>query len=1069
MNRTYTTFGAAMTLLAATCLPAATPAPRARIALVEHSGPATPGAQGGADPSIARKQLPGEAPREAHIFAQKLKLGASATETIEVVFNDRTTLGKIGASNDFHVISGGTCNENQIYSAGERCTVDVLFKSTGPGKRAGRLTFATAESVTPEVVGLQGDTYGAALAFTPAQITTLPQSAPNGSPLLYAPGDVAVDQGDNLYVSDQWVGAKTASGRVYMMDSGEQLNSLVGGGTTHVNNEGGLTFNSEIFLNTPIGIATDSFLDLYTAESANNTVDISTQNLTRDLIGQGSGNPLGCTASSAPPSCNTLNIAISDPTWINVDNAGNLYFTDENSYYFVPWIAGEAKNLINLSGYYNAGLASGDQFGIDAEDNFYTMLFTGDAACQVGGWTPNSNFEWIVAGSGLCAYAGNNVRSQNAEIGPEISGYATDAAGNLYFTDAFNNVLRRVDAYNGLIRTVAGNNALGANYTGDGGPATDATLNSPIGVAVNSNGVIYTASYVNGVPTPYVTKKAGNPEASETIKPEKCIGNCGPTTSAVIRQIGPAGQRNFPTTIVGKSSPVSTILLTNVGNDYLNVSKQLLTGDTGDFLADPATSSCNWSAALPPGQSCQLGFACTPKAIGVRTATVTFVDNTATFQNTLNLECIGIGGPVTPTVVINPPANGAQYYNGATVPVTISVFNNITQVPTPPTGTVTLTVTNATSKAVVGTYGPIALTTVAGKSESLIVTSFPGLALGNYSVTAAYSGDALDTAASSAATLFSIIQTTPVITFTLPAASSKYSYQTAVPIHLTVSNANAFPIPPNSPSGSVTLALTNLTTKTVVAYGPFTLTTANNGVSTFVLPTPIAGLTVANYSLIASYSGDTVDTTATATQLFSVIPVVPTLSWPALTYMDAGWSLNSTELNATITSPSGLAGKFVYNPPAGTLENTAGDVTLKVTFTPTDTLDYATVTGTNSILVISSSAVPRTSTALASKSNPAHRGQTVELSVSVKPETGNATPTGSITLSEAGKILTTATLTAGAGKLTVSGLTPGTHTLTARYSGDKQHAASTSEPLQQIVVTVNGAPVGTRTPKPSDR
>src|SRR5215471_13167597 len=56
-----------------------------------------------------------------------------------------------------------------------------------------------------------------------------------------------------------------------------------------------------------------------------------------------------------------------------------------------------------------------------------------------------------------------------------------DRAGNLYFSDTFNNRIRRVDARSGVITTLAGNGE--AAYGGDGGPAVAARLAEPNGLA----------------------------------------------------------------------------------------------------------------------------------------------------------------------------------------------------------------------------------------------------------------------------------------------------------------------------------------------------------------------------------------------------------------------------------------------------------------------------------------------------------------------------------------------------------------------------------------------------------
>jgi sugar lactone lactonase YvrE len=70
-----------------------------------------------------------------------------------------------------------------------------------------------------------------------------------------------------------------------------------------------------------------------------------------------------------------------------------------------------------------------------------------------------------------------------------------DRAGNLYFSDTFNNRIRRVDAASGVITTVAGNGEKG--FSGDGGPAVNAALNEPYGVVVDRTGNLYIADRLN--------------------------------------------------------------------------------------------------------------------------------------------------------------------------------------------------------------------------------------------------------------------------------------------------------------------------------------------------------------------------------------------------------------------------------------------------------------------------------------------------------------------------------------------------------------------------------------------
>ncbi len=74
------------------------------------------------------------------------------------------------------------------------------------------------------------------------------------------------------------------------------------------------------------------------------------------------------------------------------------------------------------------------------------------------------------------------------------AGVAVDGSGNLFIADSANNRIRKVST-SGIITTVAGNGANG--FSGDGGNATSAQLNSPYGVAVDGSGNMYVADNGN--------------------------------------------------------------------------------------------------------------------------------------------------------------------------------------------------------------------------------------------------------------------------------------------------------------------------------------------------------------------------------------------------------------------------------------------------------------------------------------------------------------------------------------------------------------------------------------------
>src|ERR1700722_16783000 len=87
-----------------------------------------------------------------------------------------------------------------------------------------------------------------------------------------------------------------------------------------------------------------------------------------------------------------------------------------------------------------------------------------------------------VAGTGVSSYSGAGGPPVQATINQAVY-VATDLYGNLFIADESNNRVRRVDS-KGIIPPVAGNG--NAGFSGDGGPATQASLNSPTGVCTDA-------------------------------------------------------------------------------------------------------------------------------------------------------------------------------------------------------------------------------------------------------------------------------------------------------------------------------------------------------------------------------------------------------------------------------------------------------------------------------------------------------------------------------------------------------------------------------------------------------
>lgn len=145
----------------------------------------------------------------------------------------------------------------------------------------------------------------------------------------------------------------------------------------------------------------------------------------------------------------------------------------------------------------------------------------------------------VVAGNGTYGSSGMGGPATSAELGSPTAVAVNPSTGILYITDTFNNRIDAVNLSTGIITTVVGSSSSATpgsvyGFAGDGGPATSAELANPQGIAVDSAGDLFIADSDNDVirevsaSTGNITTIAGTPQTSGYT------GDGGPATSATL-------------------------------------------------------------------------------------------------------------------------------------------------------------------------------------------------------------------------------------------------------------------------------------------------------------------------------------------------------------------------------------------------------------------------------------------------------------------------------------------------------------------------------------------------------
>jgi len=304
-------------------------------------------------------------------------------------------------------------------------------------------------------------------------------SATNGT--LAVPGSMAVDGYGNLFFAD-------LGNRIRKVDTNGIITTVAGNGTQGGTGDGGPATAAS--LSGPSAVAVDASGDLFIYDSGNNRI--------RKVDAAGIITSLTLKAAEGSVGAAT-NVSLSSSAGMTVDDSGNLFIADTlkqriskvDANGIVTTVAG--NGTVGYSGdgglATNAELAFPSGVAVDSLGN----VFIAD--------TPYSRIRKVATNGVITTVAGNLKAASDGDGGPATNAgldhprsVAVDRFGNLFIADSSSNRIRKVDT-NGIITTVAGNGRFGDS--GDGGPATNASLWEPSAVAVDGSGNLFIADSGN--------------------------------------------------------------------------------------------------------------------------------------------------------------------------------------------------------------------------------------------------------------------------------------------------------------------------------------------------------------------------------------------------------------------------------------------------------------------------------------------------------------------------------------------------------------------------------------------